>query len=72
MQDFGKGMAVQSRLKKELGFTYRYHRGLVPNDFHSPGRPLGVSTYHYEDQVHLDFFNEQAQTWFQLRYLNII
>jgi hypothetical protein len=26
---------------------------------------------HYEDQVHLDFYNESTQSWFQLKYLNL-
>ena len=66
LQDYGMGMAVRTRLRRELGFTYRHHRGLVPND--TPG-PNG-SMFHYEDQVHLDFYNESTQSWFMLRYLN--
>ena len=67
LQDYGMGMAVRTRLKRELGFTYRYHKGLVPNDYAS----LTGANYHYENQVHLDFFSEQAQSWFQLKYLNL-
>jgi hypothetical protein len=26
--------------------------------------------YHYESQVHLDFYNEAQQTFFVLKYLN--
>jgi spore coat protein CotF len=26
--------------------------------------------YHYQEQIHLDFYNEAAQTWFVLKYLN--
>ena len=67
LRDFGMGMAVRTRLRRELGFTYRTHRGLVPNEYHHKGMP----TMHYEDQVHVDFYSEQAQTWFQLKYLNL-
>lgn len=67
MQDFGRGMAVRTRLRRELGFTYRHHRGLVPNGNPRPGGP----TMYYEDQVHLDFYSESAQSWFQLKYLNL-
>jgi hypothetical protein len=67
MKDFGTGMAVRTKLRSELGFTYRHYRGLVPNDNPRPGGP----TMYYEDQVHVDFYNEQAQSWFQLKYLNL-
>ena len=68
MQEFGRGMAVRTRLQRELGFTYRNHRGLVPNDHQYQDGP---SMMHYEDQIHLDFYNESAQSWFQLKYLNL-
>jgi len=55
LQQYGMGMAIRPRLKRELGFTYRHHRGL--------GERL-------EYQVHLDFYSEAAQSWFQLKYLN--
>jgi hypothetical protein len=67
LRDFGMGMAVRPRLKRELGFTYRYHQGLVPVEHPRKDGP----SMHYEDQVCLDFFSEQAQSWFQLKYLNL-
>ncbi len=67
LRDFGMGMAVRPRLKRELGFTYRHHRGLVPVEHPRKDGP----SMHYEDQVCLDFFGEQAQSWFQLKYLNL-
>ena len=67
LRDFGMGMAIRPRLKRELGFTYRYHQGLVPNE-HPTKHGANM---HYEDQVHLDFYSEQAQSWFQLKYLNL-
>jgi hypothetical protein len=64
-QDFGVATAMISwRLKRELGFTVRDHR--VPmswdttDSFFSSGR-----------EVHLDFFNEAAHSWFVLKYLNL-
>ncbi len=66
LQDFGRGMAVRTRLRRELGFSYRHHRGLVPNDHQYQDGPKMM---HYEDQIHVDFYNEAAQSWFQLRYL---
>lgn len=67
LKQYGIGMALRPRLKRELGFTYRYHKGLVPNETQVKGGP----NMHYEDQVHLDFYDETAQSWFQLKYLNL-
>lgn len=66
LKQYGMGMAIRPRLKRELGFVYRYHRGLVPN----PNPRKDGPTMYYEDQVHLDFYNESTQSWFIMRYLN--
>ena len=65
LQEYGMGMAIRPRLRRELGFVYRYHRGLVTNPHPRKNGP----TMHYEDQVCLDFYSDAAQSWFQLRYL---
>ncbi len=75
-QDFGTAIRMRHIMRRELGFTARDHRGLVPN------RKLDemwavlqsqviedVRGYHYEQQVHLDFYNEATQSWFILKYL---
>ena len=67
LEQYGIGMAVRPKLKRELGFVYRYHQGLVPNEH----KTKHGANMHYEDQVHLDFDSEQAQSWFQLKYLNL-
>ena len=67
LQDFGMGMAVRPRMRRELGFVYRHHQGLVPNE--NPYKD--GSNMRYEEQVHLDFYSEAAQSWFQLKYLNV-
>jgi hypothetical protein len=67
LRDYGMVMAIRPRLRRELGFVYRYHQGLVPVDHPRKDGP----SMHYEDQVHLDFYSEPAQTWFQLKYLNL-
>ena len=64
-KDFGVATAVISwRLKRELGFTVREHQAPdswdTTNSFFSSGR-----------EVHLDFFNESAHSWFVLKYLNL-
>lgn len=65
LQEYGMGMAIRPRMRRELGFVYRYHQGLVPNPHPRRDGP----TLHYEDQVHVDFYSDAAQSWFQLRYL---
>ena len=67
LQDFGMGMAVRPRMRRELGFVFRNHQGLVPSEHsHLYGHPM-----RYEEQVHLDFYSDAAQSWFQLKYLNV-
>lgn len=66
LREFGMGMAVRTRLRRELGFTYRSHQEWIPFD------KSGDRLRHYcEEQIHLDFYNESAQSWFQLKYLNL-
>lgn len=60
LRDYGMGMAVRTRLRRELGFTYRSHQEW----FRIKDRKF------CENQVHLDFFDQAAQTWFELKYLN--
>jgi hypothetical protein len=73
VQDFGTRIAISFVCKRELGFTVRRHKGLVPHSkenweiMKSEGWD---HRYHYEDQVHLDFYSQSAQTWFMLKYLN--
>ena len=78
-EDFGHAIRMRHIMRRELGFTARDHRGLEPNQrqpgpgpgsvmdgYHWGTAPAG---YHYEDQVHLDFYTESAQSWFILKYL---
>ncbi len=72
LRDFGPKMAISFVLKRELGFTIRNHRGLAPHD-QKTREIMGSDwphTHYYENQVHLDFYSEAAQSWFQLKYLN--
>ena len=73
VRDFGPRIAISFVCKRELGFTVRRHRGLVPHpqaEWEIMKREGWDHRYHYEDQVHLDFYSESAQTWFVLKYLN--
>lgn len=66
--EYGLSIGISWVMRRELGFTVRNYRALVPNDYKpKPGRP----DMHYEDQVCLDFYNESTQSWFLLRYLNL-
>ena len=67
LQDFGMVMAVRPRMRRELGFVYRNYQGLVPNENPRKDGPR----MRYQDQIHLDFYSEAAQSWFQLKYLNV-
>ena len=72
-EDFGQAIRMRHIMRRELGFTARDHRGLERNrtivdmmDSHHVSAPTG---YHYEQQVHLDFYTEASQSWFILKYL---
>jgi len=66
LRDYGMGMAVRTRLRRELGFTYRMHQQWIEFD-----RSEGHARKYCQEQVHVDFYNEAAQSWFQLKYLNL-
>ena len=66
-------MFISSKCRRELGFTVRHHKGLVPHEdieWELMKDEGWKHRYHYEEQVHLDFYNEAQQTWFVLKYLN--
>ena len=65
LRDYGMGMAVRTRLRRELGFTYRTHQEWIVFD-----RTGDRERKYCEEQVHVDFYNESTQSWFMLRYLN--
>ena len=86
IQDYGKSIVmIRDKCRRELGFTIRHHKGLVPylekwgrnlrSDFIQD--PMAIKFIEdnkhkkvYEDQIHLDFYNEAGQSWFMLKYLN--
>jgi hypothetical protein len=75
LEEHGRAtMLVSWRTKRELGFTIRHHKGLVPHD-ESEWQVMKSEgwnhRYHYEDQVHLDFYNEAQQSFFVLKYLDL-
>lgn len=70
VRDHGPSMMISWKLKRELGFTVRRHKGLVP---YAEGELVNEYTkgrYYYNDQIHLDFYNETSMSFFMLKYLN--
>jgi len=76
-------MLISDRCRRELGFTVRHHKGLIPYREKYGDQSLWLSKQAfegkevdrrhqmvYEDQVHLDFYNEAQMSWFVLKYLN--
>ena len=84
LEEYGRAtMLVSWRMKRELGFTIRHHKGLIPYTEKYGSQSLwlskqafegkAVDRQHqmaYENQVHLDFYNEAQMSWFMLKYLN--
>jgi hypothetical protein len=74
-EDFGQAIRMRHIMRRELGFTPRDHRGLEPNRKLDEmwavlqSQVIAQPGYHYDYQVHLDFYNEAAQSWFILKYL---
>ena len=64
-KDFGEHIfAISWRLRRELGFTVRHHKALVPWYEDS-------TRFSYADQIHLDFYEESNLSWFVLKYINV-
>lgn len=56
---------LRESMRRELGFTTRYHRYWKPAE-----NTLSYDGYgEYIEEIHLDFYNEQAATLFRLKYL---
>jgi hypothetical protein len=55
-------LIVRDVMRRELGFTTRYHTEWVPDP--------GYDGYgRYAEFVFLDFFNDEKETFFRLKYL---
>ena len=58
-------LIMRDVMKRELGFTTRYHREWVPEE--------GVGQYdgygNWEESIILDFYNDEKETFFRLKYL---
>ena len=60
--EYGQSIVLTWAMRERLGFSSRYHTEWIPTS---------LDNKYPEEQIHLDFYNEAAQTWFQLRYLNL-
>ena len=47
------------KMKRELGFTVRHHRERVETD----------GFWGYQEAIHVDFYTEEAKTYFLLRFM---
>lgn len=73
IKDYGPAIAISFVCRRELGFTVRRHKGLAPHpaaEWELMKAEGWNHRYHYEEQIHLDFYSESAKTWFVLKYFN--
>jgi hypothetical protein len=67
IKEYGQSIVLTWVMRERLGFSSRYHTAWI-----SSGKREGEYELKYpEEQIHLDFFSESAQSWFQLKYLNL-
>jgi hypothetical protein len=58
-RDFGESMIMlRFKMKRELGFTPRTHLSWVPK----------MDGGYFDQETHIDFYTEEARTWFLLKY----
>ena len=68
LAEYGNHLMISWVMKRELGFTVRFHQNWITVDKNHFGDDI-VPRRHCQNQVHLDFFNDATQSWFQLKYL---
>jgi hypothetical protein len=68
LAEYGASHLLRWVSRRELGFTVRFHHHWDTVNKNHFGEDI-TRMYYYQHQVHLDFFNDSALTWFQLKYL---
>jgi hypothetical protein len=68
LAEYGPGHMISWVMKRELGFTVRNHQTWITVNKNYDGEEI-VPRRLSQNQVHLDFFNDATQSWFQLKYL---
>ena len=67
VKEYGPSINISYAMRERLGFTPRLHTAWIDG-----GKGDFELEWKYpEEQIHLDFFSESAQSWFQLKYLNL-
>ena len=58
-------LLIREAMRRELGFTTRYHRYWKPAE-----NTLSYDGHgEYVEEIHLDFYDESYETMFRLKYL---
>jgi hypothetical protein len=68
LAEYGASHLLRWVSRRELGFTVRFHHNWITINKNSCGDDITARRW-CQNQVHLDFFNDSALTWFQLKYL---
>ena len=68
LTEYGPSHVISWVMKRELGFTVRFHQNWITIDKNYLGEDI-TPRRASQNQVHLDFFNDATQSWFQLKYL---
>lgn len=55
---------IREKMKNTLGFTWREHRDWNDID------PEPVKWQDFVSKIHIDFYSEQARTYFIMKYMN--
>jgi len=66
--EYGPSHLLRWVMRRELGFTVRLHQNWQTINKNLIGDDI-IPRRWCQNQVHLDFFNDSALTWFQLKYL---
>lgn len=53
-------LLIRKTMRRELGFTPRYQKDWITD---------ADGGSEYRDMIHLDFYDEEKETWFRLKYL---
>jgi hypothetical protein len=66
VEEYGQSIVLTYAMRERLGFSSRFHTEWISGQGGDPNQ----ARKYPEEQIHLDFYNKAAQTWFQLKYLN--
>ena len=72
-QDYAHSPAtylIRTRMQKDLGWTYREHKDWQQYSEDDWDRDATLDWRDSSSRIHIDFYTEEARTFFMLRYLN--